>query len=225
MPVPSRGPDPAPTPRAVIFDLDEVLLDRRRAWQYTVEESIAMVCGERMNAGPLVEEYRGRPWYQALTILVPSAAERERCEALCCQVFGRSALKRLLVHEGTGMGLDALRTARIEMGAISREPHSLALKQIQSTGLDRFLAVLSATPEDQEWNPEERFADCLRFLEHEPALCAFVSGERRDIAGICGCGARGFTAGWNATDPAAFPIIPEPGALRETLTAAWRYMS
>lgn len=225
MPVPSRGPDPAPSPRAVIFDLDETLLDRRRAWQYTIEETIAMICGQRVNVGPLVNEYRGRPWYQALAILVDSVQERSRCEAMCGRVFERSALKRLLVHEGTGMGLDALRTARIEIGAISREPHALALKQIQSTGLDRFLAVLSATPSGEDWNPQARFADCLRFLEYDPALCAFVSGECRDIEAIRGCGARGFTAAWNATGTAAFPAISEPGDLRDALTAAWRHTS
>src|SRR6185312_5356030 len=130
-------------PKAVIFDLDEALLDQRRAWQYAVEESVAMVCNRRIDASRLVAEYRGRPWGHALAVVVDEPAERLRCCELCVTVFERSGLKRLLVHEGIGMGLDAVRAAHVEMGAISRSRHNLALKQVQSTGLDRFLAVLA----------------------------------------------------------------------------------
>lgn len=202
-----------PGPKAIVFDLDEVLLDTRRAWQYAIEESIAMVCNHRVNAGPLVAEYRGRPWHHALAILVETSPDRQRCAELCVTIFERSGMKRLLVHEGIGMGLDAVRAGRIEMGAISRRRHSLALKQMQSTGLDRFLAVLSATPEGEPWQPEARVSDCLQFLGREPGECLFVGSGRFELEQIAGSGICCFEAAWAATERAGFPVVQRPAAI------------
>jgi hypothetical protein len=111
-------------------------------------------------------------------------------------MYGRSALKKLLVHDGIGMALDRLRGDRIEMGAISREPHAMALKQVQSTGLDRFLSVLSATPVDAPWDPAARVAECLAFLERAATQSAFVSGEGDDLAAVGSAGVKPWTAAW-----------------------------
>lgn len=201
------------SPKAIIFDLDEVLLDTRRAWQYAIEESIAMVCDRHVNAEPIVAEYRGRPWHHALAILVETPAERQHCAELCVTIFERSGMKRLLVHEGIGMGLDAVRAGRMEMGAISRRRHGVALKQVQSTGLDRFLAVLSATPEGESWQPEARVSDCLRFLEREPGECLFVGCGRFELEQVAGSGIYCFEAAWASTERAGFPAIQTPAAI------------
>ena len=208
----------APGKKAIIFDLDEVLLDTRRAWQYVIEESVALVCNRRVNAEPLVGEYRGRPWLHALAVLVESPAERRRCAELCVTIFERSAMKRLLVHEGIGMGLDAVRAGRMEMGAISRRRHSLALKQVQSTGLDRFVTVLSATPEGEPWAPGACVADCLRFLEREPGECVFVGCARFELGQIAGNGIACFEAAWATAESAGFPALRTPAAI---LAATW----
>ena len=207
-----------PGPRAVVFDLDEVLLDSRRAWQYAVEEAIASVCARRVDARPLADEYCRRPWSHALAVLVDDPRQRDRCEQLCGEIFDRSAMKRLLVHDGIGMGLDNLRVRRIEVGAISRRPHAIALKQCQSTGLDRFLSVLSATPEKDRWDPNQRFSDCLLFLGYEPSACAFVSGGGADLKAIEPHGSRCFAPGW--LDPVAgWPVIPSPADIFPMISA------
>ena len=114
--------------RAVVFDLDDALLDRRPAWRYALEEAAISVTGRRVDARPLEDEYHRRPWRHAAAILLPDRGEAERAAELADQMFRRSALKRLLVHEGIGMALDHLRAARIEMGGISREAHALAIR-------------------------------------------------------------------------------------------------
>jgi phosphoglycolate phosphatase-like HAD superfamily hydrolase len=206
--------------RAVIFDLDRVLLDARPAWRYTVEEAVVMATGRRIDASPLIDEYLHRPWAHALAILLDSAEERARCEDLCARITERSGMKRLLVHEGIGMGLDAVRAGRIEMGAISRAPHAIALKQAQSTGLDRFLSVLSATPTGEPWRPAERIAHCLRFLEREPAACAFVGTDDHDLAEAETAGLRPLTAGWvRTTNRGAVPSVAQPSDLLAALAA------
>jgi beta-phosphoglucomutase-like phosphatase (HAD superfamily) len=192
--------------RAVIFDLDRVLLDARPAWRYTVEEAVVMATGRRIDASPLVEEYGSRPWSHALAILVDSAEARARCEDLCAQITERSGMKRLLVHEGIGMGLDAVRAAQIETGAISRRPHAIALKQAQSTGLERFLNVLSATPTGEPWRPAERIAHCLRFLERKPEACAFIGADEHDLRAAANAGLRPFAAGWCAHEPSVVTV-------------------
>ncbi len=215
------GPTHRAGPRAVIFDLDETLLDRRRAWQYAVEQSIAVACGRRIDVSGLVEEYRARPWRHALSIVVESPEERLRCEALCAQLFERSALKRLLVHEGIGMALDALRGESVEMGAISREPHALALKQVQSTGLDRFLAVLAPSA-DGDWDVANGMRRCLTFLDRGAEECAFVSGHGEDLATAAALGCRCFEAGWVNGARTNFDSIAAPADLGATLWGAWR---
>lgn len=189
-----------PHPRAIIFDLDRCLIDPRKAWRYCIEEAIAAAAGRRVDASDLVEEYHTRPWRDALGVLA-EAGERERLEDLCTTMFERSAMKKLLVHEGVGMALDALRGERIELGAISRLPHGVAVKQVQSTGLDRFLAVVATTPPAERWDPGARIVQCLAFLEAEARRSAFVSGERRDREAAARAGLRPYAASWGgATD-------------------------
>ena len=144
----------------------------------------------------MVEEYRRRPWRDSLAILLDDADERRRAEELCERIAGRSAMKRLLVFDGTGMALDEIRGGRIEIGAISRLPHATALKQAQATGVDRFLTVLSATPEGEGWDAGARAAECLSYLGREPDACVFVerrrgTWRRRGGWGWWRCGQRG----------------------------------
>lgn len=185
-----------PRPRAVVFDFDRALIDPRPAWRYTIEEAVVSVTGQRVHAGPLVEEYHTRPFRHALRILVPTAADWVRCEELCREMFHRSAMKRLLVHEGAGMALDAMRGERIDIAGISRLPHAIAMKQAQSTGLDRFLAILAATPEGEDWDPAARFAECLRFLECAAGESAFIGPEPLDCRAVQRSGAAVFHAAW-----------------------------
>jgi len=102
----------------------------------------------------------------------------------------------------------------VEMGAISREPHVVALRQMQSTGLDRFIAVLSATAEGETWQPAERIAECLAFLDAEPARAAFVSADGFDLAEAARGGLVPVFAGWTG-QPAVEGVrrLEAPGAL------------
>jgi phosphoglycolate phosphatase-like HAD superfamily hydrolase len=164
--------------RAVVFDLDECLIDSRAAWAYTVEQSLAAVTGRHLRAGEdLVAEYRRRPWRDVFAILCGDAAGSDRCCEVADAMFRRSALKRLLVHEGIGMALDGLRASRIQIGAISRFPHAEAIKHIESTGLDRFVLVLCPTPRGEVWSPSFRVNEALGYLGCVPREAAYVSAD------------------------------------------------
>ncbi|MBI2765057.1 MAG: HAD family hydrolase [Chloroflexi bacterium] len=199
--------------RAVIFDLDETLLARTGAWSYAIEESIVAVTGRRLAARELAAEYHSRPWRHALAVLLDDQAAMDRCEALCCEMFQRSAMKRLLVHEGMGMALDHVRAERVEMGAISREPHVLARRQIESTGLERFIAVLSATPQGVRWDVSARMAECQSFLECDAKRVAYVSGDGYDLRAAETAGATPIEAGWAGGEPTGYPRIERPADL------------
>ncbi len=205
--------------KAVVFDLDEVLLDRARAWQYALEEGVAMVCGCRIDGAPLVSEYSRRPWRHAVTLVVPDVAAREACEAACARIYQRGAQKRLLVHDGVGMGLDWIRSAQLAMGAVSRETHAIALKQLQSTGLDRFMTVLSPTPAGEAWDAAMRLCECISYLRCAAAECAFVSSEDADLeaAEILGC--RVATAAWAGRGGGSRPAVTTPAMLGPALAA------
>ena len=217
-----------PHPRALVVDLDRCLIDPRNAWRYCIEEAIAAANGTRLSAAELVAEYHQRPWRHALGVLLDSPEAVARCTELSQTMYERSGMKKLLVHEGVGMALDALRGEGIELGGISRLPHALALKQVQSTGLDRFLAVLSATPADETWRPVERFETCLAFLEAAPGQSGFISGEERDLRDVAGAGAECFRAAW-APAPSEFeaaadrrwPEIALPGDSVAVVMRRW----
>lgn len=209
-----------PHPRAVIFDLDRCLIDARNAWRFCVEESIAASVGERVDASPLVEEYHTRPWHDALSILT-QPGNAARCAGLCDIMFARSAMKKLLVHEGVGMALDSLRSELIELGAISRLPHSVAIKQVQSTGLDRFLAVVATTPANERWDPGARASQCLAFLEAEAGRAAFVSGDRWDREETRRAGLQPYAAAWAPAAETDEDPIPAPGDVVSRLLRDW----
>ncbi|HET7737308.1 MAG TPA: HAD hydrolase-like protein [Tepidiformaceae bacterium] len=209
-------------PRAVIFDLDHTLIDRRPAWRYALEQAVSAVTGQRVDAGPLVDEYHQRPVPHAIALLVPTATDRPECARLWHEMFYRSALKRLLVHEGVGMGLDRLKSARVEVGVVTRELHRDARRQVESTGLDRFLSVMSATAAEAPWQVTERLADCLAFLEYRPADCVFVSADAPDLAAAADAGFTPFAAAWVPTEtPAPYPSIPTAHDAAPTLAAYW----
>jgi phosphoglycolate phosphatase-like HAD superfamily hydrolase len=205
--------------RAVVFDLDEVLLDRARAWQYALEEGVAMACGRRIDGGPLVEEYLRRPWKHAVAVVVADAALRDSCEAACEEIYQRGAQKRLLVHDGVGMGLDWVRSAQLPIGVISREPHSVALKQLQSTGLDRFMAVLSPTAAGVPWDSGARVSECISYLQFEARQCVFISGDDCDLEAAEQLGCQGMLAAWAGRGGGSRPAVTTPAMLGPALTA------
>lgn len=162
---------------AAVFDLEGLLIDLRPAWAFAVEQAVAAVTGRRVDASALAEEYSWRPWAHALAVLVPEHDFARRAEALCARLFSTSALKRIAVPEGLGMALDALREARVELGAVSRQPHRLALRQLETTGLDRFFAVLSPTNEGAGWDAAARVRQCLDYLGVATADSLFVTAD------------------------------------------------
>ncbi len=201
-----------PAFRSVIFDLDETLIDSRTAWRYTLEETLRSVSNRRIDTAPLVEEYHRRPWRDSLAILIDDAEEQQRAEALCERIAGRSAMKRLLVFDGTGMALDEIRGARVEIGVISRLPHAVALKQSQATGLDRFLTVLSATPAEEGWDVAARAQDCLAYFGREAATCVFIGNGEYDLKAAHGLGMLALQAGWADADAEATQPLADPAA-------------
>jgi len=210
-----------PHPRAVIFDFDRALIDPRRAWRYAVEESVASLSRVRIDAGPLVEEYHTRPFSHAMAILLDDRVLMERCTALAEEMYRRSALKRLLVHEGVGMALDALRGELVDIAAVSRLPRAQAMKQAESTGLDRFLAILVGTGDGQAWNPVAAARICLDFLEWPVSEAAYIGPDSRDRDAAGRAGMASFCAGWSPGAEPGERVIMSPRDVLPDLLRCW----
>lgn len=155
------------------------------------------IANRRISAESLVEEYQRRPWSESLRILLDDPNDLSQAKKLCQRIAERSAMKKLLVFDGTGMALDDVRGAHLEIGAISRLPHAVALKQAQATGLDRFLTVLSATPIGRAWEPGARASECLSYFGREPASCLFIGASDQDIDQALQVGLVALRAGWS----------------------------
>jgi len=209
-----------PHPRLVIFDLDRAIIDARPAFAYAVEEAVAAVTGRRISARDLADAYHTRPWRDALRILLDDPRERDAAEDLCLQYAARSALKRLLVFEGVGMALDALRAEQIDMAAITRHPYQLARKQIESTGLDRFFALVVPPPAGR-FDPAAQLAEAFRLLETAPAETAVVAPGRFERTAAERAGAVAVAAAWAVEhDPGGIDVAA-PAELLEALLRRW----
>ena len=93
----------------------------------------------------------------------------------------------------------------------------MAIKQIQSTGLDRFLTVLSATPDGIGWDVMARTAECLAFLQRKPDQAAFVSHDAADADVARNMGLAWYGAAWvPGADPCTEPLAL-PGELARLL--------
>ncbi len=204
--------------RAVIVDLDEVLLLRERAWRYAIEEAVAATTGDRIDASKISSEYRLRPWRHALSVVLRDEADIGSVASLCQDIYERSAMKRLLVHEGIGMVLDRFRGEGVEVAAVSREAHRTARKQAESTGIDRFLTALSARGDRAE-DVLLAVSDCLSFMEHDVRRCAVVSPDVRVLRLAAGIGLACYRAAWNGADGSEFPALAAPRDLLSLLDA------
>jgi phosphoglycolate phosphatase-like HAD superfamily hydrolase len=153
-----------------------------------------------------------------LSVVLDDRSIIDRTALLCREMYERSAMKRLLVHDGIGMALDRLRGDRIEMGAVTHERHALALKQIESTGLDRFLTVLAPTAEGTAWDLASRLADSLGYLGTPPGATAFVGCDARDLAAAATAGLIVHRAGWAPADGGgAWDTLETPASLERFL--------
>lgn len=202
--------------RAVIVDLDEVLLLRERAWRYALEEAVAATTGDRIDASKISSEYRLRPWRHALSIVLRDESGTGSIASLCQDIYERSAMKRLLVHDGIGMVLDRFRGEGVEVAAVSREAHQTARKQAESTGIDRFLTALSARGDKAE-DILLAVRDCLSFMEHDVRRCAVVSPDVGVLRLAAGIGLACYESAWDGTASGEFPALAAPRGLLSLL--------
>lgn len=174
------------------------MVDARRAWAFALQQAVAAVTGERIDAEPLATEYHRRPWRHAVAVVVRDPEQALAVERLCDTFFRSSALKHLRVYEGLPRQLDRFRERRVEVAAITRLPHELARRQIETLGLDRFFAVLAAT--EPESFPESALASCQRFLGVAPERLLAVCGDRIDARRAVRAGFPAVTAAWTGDE-------------------------
>lgn len=199
------GPGNAKEIRGAVFDLDEVLLDKRAAWTYTIEQSLLSVTGARVDPTLLAAEYRHRPWREALRVLEVNGEHVRAAADLCGKMWERSALKRITVHEGIGMALAALLAGGVSMAAVTSVPLPLASRQAQAAGVDRFLVALEPHPEDVGG-----YARIAQLFRVGSAGVAFVSGDQTSLDAAAMEGLRPFQAAWAPGAVGQFPRFEEP---------------
>jgi phosphoserine phosphatase len=199
--------------RGAVFDLDEVLLNKRAAWAYTVEQALLSVAGRRTEPMALADEYRHRPWRDALLVLEPDREHVAAAAALCGKLWLRSALKRITVHAGIGMALAGLLAGGISMAAVTSVALPLARRQAQAAGVDRFLFALERN-EDAAGADGNLYAAMAGLLHLRPGDVAFVSGDGAALRSASSQGLRPFKAAWAPGGGGSFPLFEEPGDLR-----------
>ncbi len=197
----------ASQPCAVALDLDTVVVDARRAWAFALQQAVAAVTGERIDAERLAPEYHRRPWRHAVAVIVRDPMQAVAVERLCETFFRSSALKHLRVYEGLPRQLDRFRERRVEVAAISRLSHDLARRQIETLGLDRFFAVLATAPIERF--PEPALESCERFLGVARERLLAVFADPADTARAARAGFPSLTAGWPGGEGAELTVPEE----------------
>ncbi|MFC7157316.1 HAD family hydrolase [Halomarina halobia] len=206
--------------RAVLFDMDGVLVDSEAHWQRVWREEVfAHVAGD-----PSVREVTGRNYRESLADLdedygLPGGAERfaRRFEAAADAVYGEA----VSLTPGLPDLLDALRGRDLAVGVVSSAPEAWIRTVVERFDLDPLDVAVSAEHLDGPGKPApgiyERAASALGV---NPVECVVVEDSENGVRAAARAGATvvRFRRG-DDVDPTTGTdaVAADPAELRGTL--------
>jgi phosphoglycolate phosphatase len=214
--------DPGVTPRAVLFDLDGVLLDSRTAIVRCIQHGLREN-GAPVPAAAALERWIGPPLIDAFAELA-GPARADACLASYRERYVHSSLLETTVVPGA---LDALAAvaARVPVAVATSKPRAFAEPLCERLGLAPHLYAIAGPELDA---PEEikavTVARALAALGLDPGAAAPLVGDRRhDAEAARANGIPCVGVLWGIGDEAelraagADPIVAEPAALPAAL--------
>jgi phosphoglycolate phosphatase len=146
--IPARLPRP---PRAILFDLDGVLVDTREIWTAVLDD-----CRKARGLPALDRAAVDAAWGQSLSAdcarLFPGADPRELALEYG-RVFERF-LPRLTPVPGVVPLLAGLERGAIPRAVVTNTPHELARRMLAAAGLTRWLPVVAGSDEVEMGKPD-----------------------------------------------------------------------
>ena len=187
-----RSPDSSMQLRAVLFDLDGTLLNRRETFRCHIERQVARLAELFVSAGAVdidrmmaIDDNGNCPrtdFYNKIEAefgLVPGASSRLLADFEAR--FPETCVPVANLYET----LDALRSARLRLGLITNGRRSVQGRKIDGLGIRRFLDVVLISESIRVRKPDPRiFAEALAQMGVSPAAAAYVGDNPEvDIAG------------------------------------------
>lgn len=131
-------------PKAVLFDLDGVLLDSIDAWHCTFNDVLEHYGKKRITKKKFLTDVLGKPVEEDSKNFPGSTPEEVR--KLYCRYFPKNA-KNLKPYEGATKLLENLRRNGIKTGLVTNTPRQLTENSLKTSGLLGLLDIVM-TPDD-----------------------------------------------------------------------------
>ena len=131
-------------PKAILFDLDGVLLDSIDAWHGTFNDVLEHYGKKRITKKTFLDDVLGKPVEEDSKNFPGSTPEDIR--KLYCKYFPKNA-KNLKAFDGAIMLLENLRRKGIKTALVTNTPRPLTVKSLKASGLAGLLDVVK-TPDD-----------------------------------------------------------------------------
>lgn len=221
---PLRKPDAMPPPEALLFDVNETLLDLT-----PVRESVGEALGGRADLVPL--------WFRTTLhhSLVATVAEQRvnfaQVAAGALRAVGEgigveltderareaiAPIKSLPAHADAAPALERLRDAGVRMAALSNSPVDTLAAQLAFAGLEGFFEAAMSVEEVGVFKPHARvYRWAAERLDAPAGACMLVAAHGWDVAGARWAGLRAaFVA---RPGQALIPWAPAPETTGATL--------
>lgn len=196
-----------PTPiAAVIFDMDETLLNRQAslvrfaAAQHNRYHQFLRHVPVQAYASRFVElDDNGRLWKdEVYRILLDEYAVRGLGWQELLDDYISDFRNHCIIYPGTRAALDELRQDGRRLGLITNGPYPLQLHNFQSLGLDEYFPVVLVSGQEGMRKPDpEIFHRALKRLDVPPEAAVYV-GDNPD-ADIAGAQAAGMRTVWRGS--------------------------
>ena len=209
--------------QAVLFDLDGTLVDSAPDLagainQVREADGLTPVSFERLR--PMVGS-GARGMIGAAYGITPGDARYEALKSRFLSVYAQQLLQRTTVFEGVWAVLETLERRELRWGIVTNKAYHLAQAVTSGLGLHPRAGVLiggDSTPHPKP-HPEPLLEACRR-LSVDPARCAYVGDDHRDMKAGRAAGMGALAAQWGYIDGGTWgadAYLAEPTALIDWL--------
>jgi HAD superfamily hydrolase (TIGR01509 family) len=170
-----RGPEPV---RAVLFDLDGVLIESQRYWFHLFNQTLVHF-GHRALSWCVFQRHWGQSTAEDIRIFMPERTLPEVREYFTRHRHDHA--EHIRVHPRASTVLTAIRSAGVKLACVTNSHRAIALTQLTGAGLRRFFPVLITADDVVRPKPApDMLRSACQRLGVRPGQALFIGDTRTD---------------------------------------------
>lgn len=180
--------------KAILFDLDGVLIDSRNAWYRALDIVLRKREGRRIS----VEEFRGKFWGKEIEENLKDLGMDESLSKECVENF-MLLLDEIKSCDGCKGLVRELKKEGVLLGVVTNTPRYAALKILENLGMKNFFDVILAREDVMRGKPDpEMITKACSLLGVSPDETLLVGDTESDVKAGKSAGCRVVGIGVNA---------------------------